>query len=472
MEMRNRVSFRSGRAEMISYFRCSLIVAVVICATGFMFSQTPAPSPLSLQLAASIALEKNPLRKAAMADRKAASAGVHEAQSFLMPHVTFSEQATRGNDPVYVFGSKLRQERFTIDDFALNKLNTPHPYGNFTTRFGGTWNLFDSFASWRGVDRAKEMDSAATHQLERTDQEIVFRVVQSYYGVSLATKQLEIGEQAEKTAKAIVDRSQVRYDAGLVVESDLLSAKVRLAGRELELIRARNNLDLARAQLNTAMGVPGDALYQPFEAIAEKSLAPASLAELEQKALTTRPDLKRIESQQSAQELSVAIAKSSFGPRLNAFAGWQLDNPTFLAGGGGNNWLGGIELQIDLFQGGARRAALSRERAIAEKIAALKQAANDAVRLEVRQAYYDQDANHQQIEVARAAIAQAQESLRINQDRYDGGLLTITDLLTAEEAARRSQADYWQAVFQYHISYANLELASGTLNLQSPVVTP
>ncbi len=129
-------------------------------------------------------------------------------------------------------------------------------------------------------------------------------------------------------------------------------------------------------------------------------------------------------------------------------------------------------MQIDLFQGGAKKAALSRERATAEKMAALKQAANDAVRLEVRQAYYDQDSSRQQVEVARTAISQAQESLRINQDRYDGGLLTITDLLGAEEAARRSQADYWQAVYQFHISYANLELASGTLNLQSPVVMP
>jgi hypothetical protein len=77
-----------------------------------------------------------------------------------------------------------------------------------------------------------------------------------------------------------------------------------------------------------------------------------------------------------------------------------------------------------------------------------------------------------QVEVARTVISQAEESLRINQNRYDGGLITITDLLGAEEAARRSQADYWQAVYQYHISYANLELASGTLNLQSPVVTP
>jgi outer membrane protein TolC len=389
-----------------------------------------------------------------------------------MPHVTFSELGTRGNDPIYVFGTKLRQQRFTTSDFDLNQLNTPRPFGNFTTRFGGTWNLFDSFASWHGVSRATEMNHAAVHQLERTDQEILFRVVQAYYGVLLAAKQLEVSGQAEKTAKSIMDRSQARYDSGVVVESDLLSAKVRLASREQELIRARNNLELARAQLNTAMGVPVDALYQPADPLAERTLAVSLLGDMEQKALTSRPDLKRIESEQSAQQLSVAIAKSSFGPRLNAFAGWEMDNPTLLAGGGGNNWLGGVELQFDLFEGGAKRAALSRERAIAEKIAALKQAANDAVRLEVRQAYYDLDSNRQQVEVARSAISQAQESLRINQDRYEGGLLTITDLLGAEEAALRSQTEYWQAVYQFHISSANLELASGTLNLQSPAVNP
>ena len=450
-----------------------LLAAIVSFAAGKMFSQSPPEaSAVSLQQAASIALEKNPLRKAALADSKAASAGVREAQSFVMPHVSFSELASRGNDPVYVFGSKLRQQRFSANDFALHQLNTPLPFSNFTTRLGGTWNLFDSFASWHGITRAKEMNTAVAHQLERTDQEILFRVVQSYYGVLLAGKQLEVAEQAEKTAKSIMERSQVRFDTGLVVESDLLSAKVRLASREQELIRARNNLALARAQLNTAMGVPADSLYQPADSLADRALAVAPLADQERQALTTRPDLKRIEAQQSAQELSLAIAKSSFGPRLNAFAGWEMDNPTFLAGGGGNNWLGGIELQIDLFQGGAKRAALSRERAVAEKIAALKQAANDAVRLEVRQAYYDQDSSRQQVEVARAAISQAQESLRINQDRYDSGLLTITDLLGAEEAARRSQADYWQALYQFHISFASLELASGTLNLQSPVVMP
>jgi outer membrane protein TolC len=86
----------------------------------------------------------------------------------------------------------------------------------------------------------------------------------------------------------------------------------------------------------------------------------------------------------------------------------------------------------------------------------MKQVATDGVRLEVRHAYYSLDSARQEVEVARAAIAQAQESLRINQNRYDGGLNTITDLLGAEEATRRSQTDYWGAVYRFHASYANL----------------
>jgi outer membrane protein TolC len=434
--------------------------------------QQEQPLPLTLRQAVELAMEKNPLRKAAIADVKVASADVGEARSFLMPHLNFSETVTRGNDPVYVFGSKLRQQRFSTADFALNQLNSPLPFGNFTTRFGGTWNLFDSFASWHGVNRARHMNEATVQQLNRTDQEVVFRVINAYYQILLARKQLEVAEQSVTTAQAISDRSQSRFDAGLVVESDLLTAKVRLAARQQESIRARNDLELSEAQLNLATGMPAESTFQPAEDLTERALPFPVLADAEKQALTNRPELKRVNAEQAAQQETVAIAKSSFGPRVNAFAGWEMDNPTFLAGGGGNNWLGGIELQIDIFSGGAKRAELSRQRALEQKVIAMKQAATDGVRLEVRKAYYDADASRQQVEIARTAISAAQESLRINQDRYDTGLITITDLLGAEESARRSQSDYWEALCRFHTSFANLELARGTLNPQSPVVTP
>ena len=209
-------------------------------------------------------------------------------------------------------------------------------------------------------------------------------------------------------------------------------------------------------------------MFQLAEALAERSLPVPLLQELEKQALTNRPDLKRIASEESAQQQSVAMAKSSFGPRVNAFAGWEMDNPTFVAGGGGNNWLGGhgsaIRSSFRAAQNGRNSPASELWR---KKRVAMKQAATDAVRLEVRRAYYDVDASRQQVEVARAAIAEAQESLRINQDRYDSGLITITELLGAEEAARRSQTDYWEAVYRFHTSYA--EPGVGQRNSESAI---
>jgi outer membrane protein len=448
-------------------------VLIALFGSGLLFGQQlQQASPLTLRQAVNIALEKNPQRKAALADTRAASADVKQARSFLLPHVTFSETATAGDDPVYVFGSKLRQQSFGASDFALNVLNTPVPFGNFATRFGGTWNLFDSLASWRSVNRAEREKDASDRQLERTGQEIVFRVADSYYAVLLAKKQLEVAGQAMKTAQAILERSKNRVESGVVVESDSLTAQVRLATRKQELIRAQNNVALARAQLGAAMGLSTQSDFEPSDELTERNLPATPLEELEKQAIEMRPDLKRIRSEESAQRESVSIAKSSFGPRVNAFADWEADNPTLVAGGGGNNWVAGIEVQIDLFEGGAKQAQLSRERAIQEKVAALKDMVTDAVRLEVRKAYYDVDATRQQLEVARATIADSQESLRINQDRYEAGLSTVTDLLAAEDAARRTKADYWETVCHYYTGYAALELASGVLNPQSPVVTP
>ncbi len=444
------------------------LVAIIFALLTFIpaYAQTP----LTLPQAVSIALEKNPLRKAALADTKAASAGVKEARSALLPRLTFSETAMRGNDPVYVFGTRLRQQRFVAADFALNALNRPTPIGNFATRFGGQWSLFNSFANVLNVRRAQDMQTAAAQQLARTDQELVFRTTQAYYGVLLARKQQQVAEQAARTADAILEHAKNRFDAGLVVEADYLSAQVNAAQRRQQLISARNAVALASAQLDNALGVPADATYEPAETPAERTMTIASLPELEKKAMESRPDLKQVKSQEAAQEKGVAAAKASFGPRLNAFASWEADNPAF-TGGGGNNWTGGLELQFDLFSGGEKQARLLRERALQERIAAMRQSAEDGVRLEVRRAYYDADAARQQVEVARAAQLQAAESLRINQNRYESGLATITDLLRVEEAARRAQTDYWETVYRYQTSVANLELATGTLNPQSPVVT-
>ena len=164
------------------------------------------------------------------------------------------------------------------------------------------------------------------------------------------------------------------------------------------------------------------------------------------------------------------MAKGAFAPRLNVYGSWETDSPS-PGWNGGNNWIAGAELQFDIFDGDSKRAHLAAEKAVREKATAMRDAFRDQIRLQVRKAYYDYDAARQQVEVARGAIQQADESLRINQNRYDGGLTTVSDLLRVEEAAHRAQTDYWQAVYRMQTSYAGVELAAGTLSPSSPAVT-
>ena len=443
-----------------------LILILLLAVTPAM-----AQTPLSLSQAVVIALEKNPMRKAALADRHAAKAGVGLSRSSLLPHAMFGEGFTRGDDPVFAFGSKLRQQRFRSADFSLTSLNTPAPLNNWSTRLMTQWNLFDSGASWFNLSRAKKLAEASGRQLERTDQELIGRVVNAYYGVLLADRQVEVAEASLKASQSVLDLTGDKQKAGLVVDSDLLSAQVNRGERQQEVIRAKNNAALARAELNNELGVAFGSEYGLPQKLDERPLPPVALNELVAQAVEKRPDLRRLRLEQEAQEKGVSAAKAQFGPRLNAFIGWEADHRNF-TNLGGNNVMGGVELQIDLFQGGAKAANLSLQKAYGDKMAALRTAAENGVRLEVQKAYLDWDANRQQLEVARASVEQAKESLRISQNRYEAGLVTITELLRAEEAAHRAEADYWQAVYRVQTSYAGIELAAGTLNQQSPVVMP
>ena len=191
-------SWRSSRIALAHTVRFAAFAAMLSMPLA---GQTA--TPLTLPEAVSMTLENNPLRKAAIADTRISAAAIREARSPLMPKIMFTESAVRGNDPVFVFGAKLRQQRFTASDFALNKLNTPTPIGNFSSRFSGQWSLFDGLQSWFGVSRAKFMQQAVEQQLDRTDQELVYQAVQAYFGVLLAQKQEQVAEDALKTAQAI-----------------------------------------------------------------------------------------------------------------------------------------------------------------------------------------------------------------------------------------------------------------------------
>ena len=164
---------------------------------------------------------------------------------------------------------------------------------------------------------------------------------------------------------------------------------------------------------------------------------------------------------ESAQGAALGAARSDFGPRVSAYGNWEEDRTSF-AGSGGNNWVAGVQISIDILPLG-KRAELAQQSAAKQRIDAQLTASQQHIRLEVSQAHIHRQTAALSLETAQAALTESAESLRIVKNRYSAGLATISDLLRAEDAERQSQSSYWRAVYGNAIAYAELLYATGTL---------
>ena len=118
-----------------------------------------AQEPLTLRQAINEALGQSPEAAIARAGTLDAKLEAGMARTRLLPQLGFTEDISRGNDPVYAFGTRLRQRQFTQADFALNALNSPQPIGNFSTRFSGQWLAFDSFKTQKEIHTRRSLQA-------------------------------------------------------------------------------------------------------------------------------------------------------------------------------------------------------------------------------------------------------------------------------------------------------------------------
>jgi len=425
------------------------------------FGQQPT---LTLREAIDRALGQNPQASVAGAEVKAARAGAAMARMAMLPRFSLTEDLSRGNDPVYVFGTKLRQQRFSQSDFAVNALNRPAPIGDFATRVSGQWMLFNWFETSRQVHAAKLGAASAGSMSEAVRQSVVFQVVQAYQAVLYAQRQLEVARHEQQTAQALLHDAETRVKAGLAIDSDLLGAQVNLSARQQETIAAEGSVETAWAELEAAMG-SATALHPQLKPMEAKSYPDGDLAEDIAAALRTRPDLQALARKTAAQESAVKAAKSDFLPQVSAYGNWETDRVTF-AGDGGNSWVAGAQLNLDILPLG-KRARLQEANAEQQKAAAEERAQEQQIRLAVSRAFTDHRTAERMVATAQAALEQSTESLRILRNRYNAGLATMTDLLRAEDAQRQSQNNYWRAAYGNTVAYAGLLYATGQLTPDS-----
>jgi outer membrane protein TolC len=194
-----------------------------------------------------------------------------------------------------------------------------------------------------------------------------------------------------------------------------------------------------------------------------------ALDSLEREASQSRPEARETHLAANLAQVQADAAHSALLPQVSFHAAFEADRQRFVSRGGAN-WLAAVSLRWNLFNGFSDKARIAETGHLLKRAVSDEQHTDSAVRLQVRRAYAALRAAGQRIEVAKASVAEAEESLRITQNRYEAGLNNVTDLLRTETAVLESRTRYLAAIHDQRVAAAMLEFAAGSLSADSEVL--
>jgi outer membrane protein TolC len=425
--------------------------------------------PLSLRDAVREALRGNQAVAAVAAGQQAADARLAQARGGILPKINYSETFSRSNNPVYVFGSLLTQRQFTERNFAIGSLNSPDFLNNFQSTVTVDQMLYDAGQTKIATRSAELGQKLSGEEGRRVKLEIVAGVARAYNGAVLAAEALKTAEQALRSVEADLARAQSVRDAGMATDVDVLSIRVHLAQVSEQRIRRAADLDVARAALNDAMGLPLDTPHLLTTKLTPVDVPEIELAGFEREAAESRPEARQTKLAVNLARTQTDAARASLLPVVVAHGGFEADRQRFVTRGG-SNWTAAVSLRWNLFNGNSDKARIAEAGHLVRRAEADEQRTGSALKLQVRRAWADLRAAQQRIEAARAAVAESEESLRITQNRYAAGMSNVTDLLRTETAVLETRTRFLAAVHDQRVAATMLEYAAGRLSADSEVL--
>ena len=433
-------------------------VVPLLVATLFVALPAAAQSPLSLSEAIARAKARNPDAGAAAAAEREAADRVTQARGGYLPKVDAAESWQRGNDPVFVFGSRLAQRQFTAADFALDALNHPDATDNFRAAVSVEQSVFDRTTSANIRAASIGRDMAATGK-RLVDHDLTAAVTDAFGRVLDASATVRSAAAAVEAARADRELTGNRRDAGRVTDADVLQLDVYLARTLEQQVQATSDERIARARLNQLMGEPLDTMFS-FD------LTPPSIpiditnpTGLEEEALKNRPEVALAVQQEQLAAATVDAARAAFLPQVTAQAGWQMNGSAWNSRS--SSWVAGAVARINLFHGFADKARLAEAREQATRRAHETDKAETMARLDVQIAIARLEAARASEAVGRAAADQARESRRIIRDRYESGLTDAAMLLRSADAVQQADAQQIAARVNVLTATATLQRAIG-----------
>lgn len=397
----------------------------------------------------------NPELRKSAADRDAAFEKINEARSPLLP------QLGLGAD--YTYNNGYRDANGIDSNVTSGSLQL-------------TQTLFD-MSKWRTLSLQEKAAGIQDVTYQTDQQTLILNTATAYFRVLSAIDTLSYIEAQKQAIYRQLDQTTQRFNVGLVAITDVQNARSQYDSVLANEVTARNDLDNAVEELRQVTGN-----YYPQLASLNverfKTDKPQAVNALLKEAENRNLSLLQARLNQDLAREQIRQAQDGHLPTLSLNASTSVSNTSYSgsrtsgAQGGqysdsdvGQNKIG-LSFSLPIYQGGQVNSQVKQAQYNFVGASEQLESAHRSVVQTVRSSFNNVNASISSINAYKQAVVSAQSSLDASEAGYSVGTRTIVDVLDATTTLYNAKQQLSNARYNYLINQLNIKSALGTLNEQ------
>ena len=409
---------------------------------------------LSLSEAVQLAIRTAPSMRIAQAQLDAAKEHVQEIDSYAYPQLGGDANYTR-IDPVVSLS--IPEPNGQSQTFSTM------PNNNYSASLG-IQQLITAFGRETANERVAESGiKTAEDNFDQYRATTAYQTVQTYYAILSTDESIRVEQDQMKVLQSNLSVTEEREKQGTATVLDPLNIRVRVSAIQNQIADLNATRRKQEAILHRLTGIAPGTHISVTRPAAGSSL-PEGLGALDTVAEKHRPEIITALDAENTARLQIEAARLSNNPTLSANVvggvkdGYlpDLTKPTL-------NWAGTLSIHVPIYDGGRTRSQVDQAEANLRIAQARTDDARRGVRNDIEQALADLDASRLRLDQTKVQIEQAQQAYDVANVRYQNGVATELDLLTAQAALEQANLQQAQLTYQLELSQYNLNRAVGTL---------
>jgi outer membrane protein len=446
------------------------LVAAAISWLSVGESQAQSPQAFSLQQSIEYAIKNKPNMANARLQQDAAKARVGEIRAMGLPQINSNAE----------LGDNFRVPTSFVPGEFINMPGTfvPVQFGiQYTAAAGVTASqlLFDG-SYLVGLKAAQTYKDLSKKEVTQTETEITELVSKAYYGVLVNRERLSLLDRNLERLQSLLHETQQIFQQGFAEKLDVDRLQVSYNNLKVEKQKADRLFELSQGLLKFQMGLPQN---QPIQLTDEISDIVVDMAKTDAETFNyaQRIEYSILETQRDLAILDLRNTRATYMPRLylNARYGVNTASQEFnrLFRFSEKNMFGtsnyfpygfvGVNLTMPIFQGFRKKFQVQQAQLTIESAQNGFRQMEDIINLELKQSSVNLQNALEVLESQKESLALAEEVARVTRIKFQEGVGTNLEVVTAETSLREAQTNYYVALYDAVIAKVDLDKATGTL---------